>query len=110
MTRFIDRANSRRVVLRPDAADLMRLGLSLPRLGLRPATLVALGRLVAGIASGRLPRERLRFGQFLVQRDLFLRLLDRHQPDLAMIFTNHVASAMHRYWYALYPFHALVFA
>ena len=96
-------ANSRRVVLRPGAADLARLALSLPRLGLRPATILALGRLVAGVARGSVPRERLRFGQFLVQRDLFLRLLERHRPDLAILFTNHVASAMHRYWYALYP-------
>lgn len=96
-------ANSRRVALRPPTADLVRLGLSLPRLGLRPRTLLELGRLVAGVASGRLPRERFRFGQFLVQRDLFLRLLHRRQPDLAMLFTNHVASVMHRYWYARYP-------
>ncbi len=96
-------ANSRRVGGRPELSDVLRLVRSLPRLGLRPRTLAALTALVGGVASGRLPRERLRAAQFLLQRDLFGRLVRRHQPDLAVVFTNHVAAAMHRYWYALYP-------
>lgn len=96
-------ANSRRVGGRPELSDVLRLVRSLPRLGVRPRTVAALTALVGGVATGRLPRERLRAAQFLLQRDLFRRLVRRHQPDLAIVFTNHVAAAMHRYWYALYP-------
>jgi hypothetical protein len=62
-----------------------------------------LAGLVGGTATGRIPHERLRSGQFLLLQDLFLRLLDAESPDLAVFFTNHVAAAMHRYWYAMYP-------
>jgi hypothetical protein len=34
---------------------------------------------------------------------MFRRLVREHDPDLAVLFTNHVASAMHRYWYATFP-------
>ena len=96
-------ANSRRVGGRPDTADLLRLGLSLPRLGVQVPTVATLARLVTGATLGRVPRERIRSAQFLLLGDLFRRQLRRHQPDLALLFTNHVAAAMHRYWYALYP-------
>jgi hypothetical protein len=96
-------ANSRRVGLRPETSDLFRLALSLPRLGVRLRTVTELGRLLTGTRRGRIPRERIRSGQFMILRDLFLRLLRRNRPDLAVVFTNHVAAAMHRYWYALYP-------
>lgn len=96
-------ANARRADLRSLAGQLVDLGRSLPSLGLRPRSAADLARLAAGVGLGRTPPERLRSGQFLLQRDLFLRLLDRRKPDLAVLFTNHVASSMHRYWYALYP-------
>ena len=96
-------ANSRRVDRRPNPADLLGLARSLPHLGLRPRTLGQLGGLVASAAIGRVPRERIRGAQFLVLQDLFLHLLGRHRPDLAVVFTNHVAAAMHRYWYAFRP-------
>ena len=35
--------------------------------------------------------------------DVFDNLLKKHQPDLAVFFTNHVAAAMHRYWFAAFP-------
>lgn len=96
-------ANSRRVGGRPETSDLFRLAVSLPRLGARTSTLAALTRLVTGVARNRIPRERIRQAQFLLQRDMFDKLLRKRQPDLAVMFTNHVAAAMHRYWYALYP-------
>ncbi len=96
-------ANSRRTSLRPDVVQLARLARAVPTLGTRASTLADIARLVAGVALGRIPRERLRTGQFFVLRDLFLRLLAQESPDLAVLFTNHVAAAMHRYWYAMYP-------
>ena len=35
--------------------------------------------------------------------DLFLSALEKKLPDLAVFFTNHVASTMHRFWEATYP-------
>ncbi|MGH1490677.1 MAG: hypothetical protein ACRBK7_15025 [Acidimicrobiales bacterium] len=96
-------ANGRQVRSRPGRTELADLARSVPTLGLRRSTLVDLARLVGGVAARRTPPERLRAGQFLLQRDLFLRLLKAERPDLALLFTNHVAASMHRYWYALYP-------
>lgn len=86
----------------PALGDLRDLS-ALRHLGLRLSTVRQLTRLVAGVASGRVPRERLRLAQFLLLRDLFLRKLSTDEPDLGVFFTNHVASAMHRYWYATFP-------
>ncbi|MEE9416636.1 MAG: hypothetical protein V3V01_15235 [Acidimicrobiales bacterium] len=72
---------------------------------LRPATLLRLGILAGGVAANRIPRERLRTAHFVMMADVFERLLHRHDPDLAVFFTNHVAAAMHRYWYASFPDH-----
>ncbi len=96
-------ANGRRVTLRPGRAELNDLLRSLPHLGLQRSTVADLIGLVGGVAAGRVPAERLRSAQFLLQRDLFSRLLATESPDLALFFTNHVAASMHRYWYALYP-------
>lgn len=96
-------ANSRRATLRARPGEVVELAKSLAHIGLRPDTLADLARLVAGVVSGRIPSERLRMGQFLILQDLCLRLARRHDPDLVVFFTNHVAAAMHRYWYAGYP-------
>ena len=36
--------------------------------------------------------------------DLFFSLLKKESPDLSVFFTNHVASSMHRFWEASYPY------
>ena len=96
-------ANGRTAGLGRAPAAAVGLIRALPRLGLRPRTAADLAALVAGVATGRVPRERLRTGQFLLMQDLFSHLLGRESPDLGIMFTNHVAAAMHRYWYASYP-------
>lgn len=96
-------ANRRKVGLRRAPKELAAVARSLPKLGLQRRTVADLAGLVGGAATGRIPRERLRSGQFLLMGDLFHRLLTEKTPDLAMLFTNHVAAAMHRYWYAMYP-------
>ncbi len=57
---------------------------------------------IGASAAGRRP-ERLRFAQFPVLASIFLRGMQRHRPDLGVLFTNHVAAMMHRYWYATFP-------
>lgn len=96
-------ANGRTVDLRRAPRDLAALTKSLPKLGISPRTVADLAGLIGGVTVGRIPRERLRSGQFLLLQDLFLNLLEDRAPDLAVFFTNHVAAAMHRYWYAMYP-------
>jgi hypothetical protein len=96
-------ANSRKVSLSSGPTAVFELATSLARFGLRRDTAAEVVRLVSGVAAGRVPRERLRAGQFLIHQDLFLRLAGRCDPDLAVLFTNHVAAAMHRYWYASFP-------
>ena len=76
---------------------------ALPGSGVRPATMARLTALAGGVASGRLPKERLRTAQFLLMADVFDHQLRRSTPDLAVFFTNHVAAAMHRYWPASFP-------
>lgn len=73
------------------------------RAGVRPTTLARLGSMAALAAAKQVPSERLRSGQFLLLADVFDKLLDEHRPDLAVFFTNHVAAAMHRYWFAAFP-------
>jgi hypothetical protein len=48
-------------------------------------------------------RVRRRTYQSVLGFDVFLRQLRRSEPDFAIFFTNHVASAMHRYWAAAFP-------
>ncbi len=94
--------SSRKASLALGKSELKALG-SLRHLGLRAETISQIGRLVMGVATGSIPAERLRSGQFLLMRDLFLRLVRTHDPDLGVFFTNHVAAMMHRYWFAAFP-------
>lgn len=97
------RANSRAVANRFPVTDYLRGLRVLPGLGLRPSTAAGLARLAASVATGRVPKERLRTGQFLLLADVFTKQLTEHDPDLAVFFTNHLAAAMHRYWPASFP-------
>ena len=36
--------------------------------------------------------------------DLYMSLLEKHNPDISSFFTNHVASSMHRFWEASFPY------
>lgn len=78
-------------------------GASLPALGVRPTTMARVGAVAAKVAAKRMNKERLRVAQSMLLSDMFVKLCRKHDPDLAVYFTNHVASAMHRYWYALFP-------
>ena len=96
-------SNSRAVASRFPAADYLRGLAVLPGSGVRPATLTRLTSLAAQVASGRVPKERLRSAQFVLMADVFHKQMREHDPDLGVFFTNHVASSMHRYWPASFP-------
>jgi len=73
------------------------------RIGLRPRTFVALGAQLKDEVFHPWRSTRRRSFQSVLQFDVFLKLLVHTQPDFASFFSNHVASAMHRYWAAAYP-------
>lgn len=73
------------------------------RSGVGLRTHARLMALAVKVASGRVPKERLRSGQAMLMFDVFARQMELHKPDLGVFFTNHVASAMHRFWFASFP-------
>lgn len=74
-----------------------------PAIGLRLKTFAAIGGQLAGEVLHRWRSTRRRTFQSVLQFDAFMKLLDTTRPDFATFFTNHVASAMHRYWAAAFP-------
>jgi hypothetical protein len=74
-----------------------------PGLGLKPATLIDAGRQLISERLQPARRVRRRTYQAILAFDVFFRQLRTHQPAFATFFTNHVASAMHRYWAARFP-------
>ncbi len=97
------RTNSRAVTSTRPVSAYSAGAVAAVRARLRPRTLRDLAALAGGVAAGRIPRERLRTAQFLMMSDPFERLTAANDPDLAVFFTNHVAAAMHRYWFANFP-------
>ncbi len=95
--------NARAVASTTPIADYAAGIRSLRGAGVRPGTLGRLATIAGGVALGRMPKERLRTAQFLLMADVFDRQLRRSTPDLSVLFTNHVAAAMHRYWPASFP-------
>lgn len=84
-------------------ASALRLLRDAPELGLRPQTALDLaGQL---LSERRTParRVRRRSYQSVLAFDVFMRQLDKTRPAFSTFFTNHVASAMHRYWAAAFP-------
>jgi hypothetical protein len=74
-----------------------------PGLGLRPSTLLDVGRQLAHERRQRWVRVRRRTFQVVLAFDIFMKQLQATQPAFSTFFTNHVASTMHRYWAARYP-------
>ena len=74
---------------------------SLPA-GIRPHTLMKIGRQLVSERVWRHRTTRRRTIQSLLAFDLFLAQLQSNKPDASFFFTNHVASAMHRYWPATF--------
>tara|TARA_Y100000992_G_scaffold81395_1_gene51797 strand:+ start:3286 stop:4689 length:1404 start_codon:yes stop_codon:yes gene_type:complete len=45
-------------------------------------------------------KERLRMAQFTLSSSIFFNSLKKDKPDLGILFSNHIASMMHRYLHA----------
>ena len=97
------RASSRNVdtaIPRKAALEFLR---HTPKIGIRPGTFTALAKQLA--AERRKPwlSTRRRSFQSIFAFDLFRKQLETSRPAFSTFFTNHVASAMHRYWAAGHP-------
>lgn len=97
------KANARVVATTRPSLEYASSGISAFRNGLRPTTAARLAATVTNVSLSRVPKERLRTAQFDLLSDLHMRLTRSYSPDLSILFTNHIAAAMHRYWYATFP-------
>lgn len=96
------RQSARVASVRPGVADLGG-AVSFARNGVKPSTWAEVTMMAAQVARGAWNKERLRVAQSLLAVDVFERQVLDHDPDLAVVFANHVAAFMHRYWAATFP-------
>jgi len=80
-----------------------RFMLAAPKLGLRPSTVARLGKQLLDERFNATRHVRRRTSQVQIAFDLYEALLGTRKPEFSSFFTNHVASAMHRYWPATFP-------
>lgn len=97
------RESARNVSTRVPVAEAARFLKSAYRLGIRPSTAMATMRQLMDERRRPWAKVRRRSFQTILAFDIFMRALETEQPAFTTFFTNHVASAMHRYWAALYP-------
>ena len=73
------------------------------QLGITARTMASVAaQLASEVVNPRIKMRRRTF-QSILAFDIFERLLERTRPEFCSFFTNHVASAMHRYWAATFP-------
>ena len=97
------RASARNVTRGLPWSETVGFLASIPRLGIRPTTAVAVATQVASEVVHPERKVRRRALQTRLMYDIFARLLERTRPDFATFYSNHVAAAMHRYWAAAFP-------
>ncbi len=101
----MSRRSMRNVDAGIDVASAKGLVGTLPKIGIRGATLA---RTAAHVVRERIRpvlKTRRRTFQSILAFDVFMDLMRKKRPQFATFFTNHVASAMHRYWAAAFPEH-----
>ena len=99
MSRISGKNVSSKLLLGPASKVFLGAG----KLGLRPATFVDVGRQITHEFLNPKVVGRRRIYQSVLAFDVFMKLLRRQKPEFATFFSNHVASAMHRYWAATFP-------
>jgi hypothetical protein len=82
------------------AKDFLARSLSL---GIKPSTFADIGQHLVKERVKKHVKNRRRSYQTILSFDLYMDQLEKSQPDFSTFFTNHVASAMHRYWAATFP-------
>lgn len=99
----MSRVSARNVSREIPLLSAIKVILAAPHLGLRFRTFFRiLQQLFLEIFKPQLKVRRRTF-QSIMTFDVFYKQLDQKKPQFATYFTNHVASAMHRFWRAKYP-------
>lgn len=97
------RESARNVSTKLPWRDALRLLRSAPDLGLRVRTFLDVGRQLVDERVKSWKKSRRRTYQAVLAFDIFMRNLERTRPAFSTFFTNHVASAQHRFWAAAFP-------
>jgi len=100
---FLTNRSARNVSSAVPLKQSLELLSNVGRLGILPSTLASLARQIGVERLKPCRKNRRRTYQAVLCFDLFFKQLKETQPDFATCFTNHVASAMHRYWAAAFP-------
>jgi hypothetical protein len=99
----MSRLSGRQVSTAIDWKLVSRIIPTLPRLGLSASTCLAVVRQLVGERIKPATKGRRRSIQSLLAFDIFIKELREKKPAFSTFFTNHVASAQHRFWAALFP-------
>lgn len=86
-----------------DKKSALKLALALPGLGIKLKTIIKTMKQLAVERVKPWRATRRRSFQSILAFDLYFKLLKKHQPSFTTFFSNHVASALHRYWAATFP-------
>ena len=97
------RASARNVSTAVPWRETLAFLSALPDLGVKPQTVVDIGRQLVSEKMNHAKTCRRRTYQVVLAFDIFMKQLAKTKPDFCTFFTNHVASSMHRYWAALFP-------
>lgn len=100
---IMSRKSGRNVDSGIDMKSALNMGLSLPRLGIKVSSLAKVGEQLVRERIKPHLRTRRRTFQSVLAFDIFMDLMRKTKPDFTTCFSNHVASAMHRYWAATFP-------
>lgn len=97
------RKSPRNVSRKIDIGSLSKFMMRAPFQGLRAGTLASTLRQLLDERREPWKSTRRRTYQSVLAYDLFMGQLKKRKPAFSNFFTNHVASAMHRYWASVFP-------
>jgi hypothetical protein len=99
----MSRLSGRQVSTAIDWKLVSRIVPTLPKLGLTARTFGTVIRQLIGERLKPATKGRRRSIQSVLAFDIFMREIQQKKPAFSTFFTNHVASAQHRFWAALFP-------
>jgi hypothetical protein len=97
------RESARNVSTRVPWKSALRVLASAPELGFKLETFADVGAHLWSERAAKWRKVRRRTYQAVLAFDIFMKQLEQTQPAFSSFFTNHVASAMHRFWAAAFP-------
>ncbi len=99
----MSRKSGRNVDTGIDLKSASELMLSLPSIGVKTNTMIDVASQIVTERVKPWIKTRRRTFQTILAFDVFMKLLKKNKPAFCTYFSNHVASAMHRYWAATFP-------